>query len=117
MYERRATKLVEFAGEANKWGKVAEFNIKAVNNYIAATFMVQTIGNDDNNSRYAIFSVNMRQIIAMGKKPEVSITTLLAKNFDDAYFKAMKIMKEDSKCYRVKSIKEVQDIFIIEEND
>ena len=82
MYEGRATKLVEFASEANKWGKIAEFNIKAANNYIAATFMVQTIGNDDNNSRYAIFSVNMRQIIAMGKKPEVSITTLLAKNFD-----------------------------------
>ena len=82
MYEGRATKLVEFASEANKWGKIAEFNIKAANNYIAATFMVQTIGNDDNNSRYAIFSVNMRQIIAMGKEPKVSITTLLAKNFD-----------------------------------
>ena len=45
------------------------------------------------------------------------IYEILAKNFDDAYFKAMKIMKEDSKCYRVRSIKEVQDIFIIEEND
>ena len=45
------------------------------------------------------------------------IYEILAKNFYDAYFKAMKIMKEDSKCYRVKSIKEVQDIFIIEEND
>ena len=42
------------------------------------------------------------------------IYEILANNFDDAYFKAMKIMKEDSKCYRVKSIKEVQDIFIIE---
>ena len=45
------------------------------------------------------------------------IYEILATNFEDAYFKAMKIMKEDSKCYRVKSIKEVQDIFIIEEND
>lgn len=45
------------------------------------------------------------------------IYEILANNFEDAYFKAMKIMKEDPKCYRVKSIKEVQDIFIIEEND
>lgn len=45
------------------------------------------------------------------------IYEILANNFDDAYFKAMKIMKEDPKCYRVKSIKEIQDIFIIEEND
>lgn len=45
------------------------------------------------------------------------IYEILANNFDDTYFKAMKIMKEDPKCYKVKSIKEVQDIFIIEEND
>ena len=44
--------------------------------------MVQTIGDNDNNSRYAIFSVNMKQSDAMGKKPKVLITTLLAKNFD-----------------------------------
>ena len=42
------------------------------------------------------------------------IYEILANNFDDAYFKAMKIMKEDPKCYRVKSIKEIQDILIIE---
>lgn len=42
------------------------------------------------------------------------IYEILAKNFDDAYFKAMKIMKEDPKCYRVKSIREIQDILIIE---
>ena len=45
------------------------------------------------------------------------IYEILANNFDDAYFKAMKIMKEDPKCYRVKSIREIQDILIIEEND
>ena len=39
------------------------------------------------------------------------IYEILANNFDDAYFKAMKIMKED---YRVKSIREIQDILIIE---
>lgn len=42
------------------------------------------------------------------------IYEILANNFDDAYFKAMKIMKEDPKCYRVKSIREIQDILIIE---
>lgn len=42
------------------------------------------------------------------------IYEILAKNFDDAYFKAMKIMKEDSNCFRVKSIREIQDILIIE---
>lgn len=42
------------------------------------------------------------------------IYEILAINFDDAYFKAMKIMKEDPKCYRVKSIREIQDILIIE---
>ena len=82
MYEGRATKLIEFANAANKWGKVAEFNIKAANGCIAATFMVQTIGDNDDNSRYAIFSVNMKQTDAMGKKPKFLITTLLAKNFD-----------------------------------
>ena len=83
MYEEgKTTKFVKFASEANKWCKVAEFNIKAANGCIAATFMVQTIGDNDNNSRYAIFSVNMKQIEAMGKKPKVLITTLLAKNFD-----------------------------------
>ena len=45
------------------------------------------------------------------------IYEILANNFDDAYFKAMKIMKEDPKCYRIKSIREIQDILIIEEND
>lgn len=42
------------------------------------------------------------------------IYEILAKNFNDAYFKAMKIMKEDSNCFRVKSIREIQDILIIE---
>lgn len=42
------------------------------------------------------------------------IYEILANNFDDAYFKAMKIMKEDSNCFRVKSIREIQDILIIE---
>lgn len=42
------------------------------------------------------------------------IYEILANNFDDAYFKAMKIIKEDPKCYRVKSIREIQDILIIE---
>ena len=42
------------------------------------------------------------------------IYEILANNFDDAYFKAMKIMKEDPKCYRIKSIREIQDILIIE---
>lgn len=41
------------------------------------------------------------------------IYEILAKNFDDAYFKAIKIMKEDSKCLRVKSIKEIQNIAIV----
>lgn len=83
MYEEgKTTKFVKFASEVNKWGKVAEFNLKAANGCIAATFMVQTIGDNDNNSRYAIFSVNMKQTNAMGKKPKVLITTLLAKNFD-----------------------------------
>lgn len=42
------------------------------------------------------------------------IYEILANNFDDAYFKAIKIMKEDPKCYRIKSIREIQDILIIE---
>lgn len=42
------------------------------------------------------------------------IYEILANNFDDAYFKAMKIMKEDPNCFRVKSIREIQDILIIE---
>lgn len=42
------------------------------------------------------------------------IYEILANNFDDAYFKAMKIMKEDPKCYRIKSIREIQDILIVE---
>lgn len=42
------------------------------------------------------------------------IYEILANNFDDAYFKAIKIMKEDTKCYRIKSIREIQDILIIE---
>lgn len=42
------------------------------------------------------------------------IYEILAQNFDDAYFKAIKIMKEDSKCRRVKSIKEIQNIAIVE---
>lgn len=83
MYEEgRTTKFVKFASEANKWGKVAEFNMMAPNACIAATFMVQTVGDNDNNAGYAIFSVNIRQFPVMGKKPTVSITTLLAKNFD-----------------------------------
>ena len=42
---------------------------------------------------------------------------ILAKNFDDAYFKAIKIMKEDPIFYRVKSITEIRNIVIVEEND
>ena len=42
------------------------------------------------------------------------IYEILAQNFDDAYSKAIKIMKEDSKCRRVKSIKEIQNIAIVE---
>lgn len=45
------------------------------------------------------------------------IYEILAKNFDDAYFKVIKIMEEDPKCLRLRSIKELQSIYIVNKND
>lgn len=45
------------------------------------------------------------------------IYEILAKNFDDAYFKGIKIMEEDPKCLRLRSIKELQSIYIVNKND